>query len=225
MNEISYVAAFIAGLPILVGLVVRAQRTRAALWLMLWCAVILTWNIIGMALGSSGTNNLWVEHSSIPMELVLLGAALAHMLPHAVRHVVAWAAGVGIVLVLGIALFVEDLTQFPALTSTIRSILVSSGAAYLLITRSATATTQWTRDGGRLVAAGLLVGYLPTLTVELALRQLMSQESEIVFTVLGVRSMFWIAGISLIALGMRWHSTMPHSGSARSPLHFSPSRS
>lgn len=212
-------------LPFVVGLARQAARFPTARWLMAWCLGTGVLNLVGVASVSLG-NNMWVEHLSLPMDVLLLGATFATgVRGSGPRRAIWWMVASMLVILAIVTFFAESLRSFPAYTGSLRTLLVGGGAAWWLIVLTSRATTPFWRDSPRLFAAGLVLVFIPNLMFEVSFGYLLERQSPLVHPILNGRATFWLFGYSLIAIGMHWHSNLLPSGSPPSPLRSSPSAS
>ena len=221
---IVYVAVGIPLLLPLIGLLRGALRSPVGRWLVAWGTAMTVLSVFSLWLRRH--NNMWSEHVAVPIDIALLTGLFAAIFASERARVIARGVMLSsLALILLLLLTVENVNRFPAYTGTIRTILVSGGAGWALITLTIARSRPLWRDAYRLIAMGVLINFMANLMFEVAFRFVVAEHPELAMRIITLRAGLMIIGYTTMAMGLYWiRNTLP-SGSAPLPLQYSSSAS
>ena len=205
-------------LPLVAAVVGRQRLTRPRVFVLLWVAIYVVMDAIGVLLARQGINNHFVSTVFIPFQgAVILWALSLWQTRQLARltirllipfFIVAWAA---------FTLTIENVRNFSLAAEPVYSMLALGAAIFTLVSRGADATEPLTRQDWFWICGGLAI-HFGALAVVLPLAAgLITTNVEVVVRAYTVRAVDNIFAFNCITIGFLCPKPATLSGSSFSP--------
>lgn len=164
---VAYISVASEAVPALVALVRWRRLPAARTWVVVWCLLLVTMNLIGRWFGVRGINNHFIVYAAIPFQgaTILWALSLWQVKPMA-RLTMRTAIPPFVVAWLLLTLLVEDFSNFSAVAEPVYSLLALGASLYTVLARSTVTQEPLLKQDWFWICAGLAIhfGALATLT-------------------------------------------------------------
>lgn len=215
---LQYVTAWSPLLPPAAAAVTGWATTRARRWIVVWCLVVLSFEIVARVLGASGRNNLWLGYVGHPVISAALLWALAEWHPRK-GAALALKAAIPLVILVSVVLTLtlDDPRSFSLVVTPFHSIVMLLAAVWTFVSLSLDARTSIVREDWFWIIGGLMA-YAATATAIQPLAWYLIQERvDLLHAAFNVRAAVVLLSFAAITWGMLSQGARRFSGGSSSP--------
>jgi hypothetical protein len=213
---IAHASAVSLALPALAGALNPRAVTRQRVWVIAWSVSSVSFNGLQWLARSGGTN-LWTTYFSVPINAILLLAALAGWQTSLLaRRTLLAAIPASLAVFLALVLLVENISGFSAVAIPFYSLIGFGAALLTLITRAGVDNAPLFRQDWFWISGGLAL-YFGGRVALTPFSRLFHDDMVLLDKAWRVGSVVTIVACAIIALGMLCKRPVEASGVSSSP--------
>lgn len=205
-------------LPVIAGVVRARFLTDARRAIVLWCAIEASFNIIAIAIGSRGRNNLWLGYVGHPMLTMALLWALAHWHP-AKAAKLALKIAIPLVLLVSVVLTLalDDAGDFSLAVVPFHAIVMLLATVWTFVSLSLKAESSIVQEDWFWIIGGVMLYAATAAAMQPLAWYLIRERVDLLHAAFNLRAAVVILSFAAITWGMLLRGAPRYSGGSSWP--------